>query len=108
MKITTGSLFLLACGFSVLSASPLMAASKASTQKSVKVQALKQININKADAKTLAVLKGIGIKRAQAIVAYRQKHGKYTSVDQLSAIRGISANSLAKIKARNSVKLLLK
>ncbi|MDF1655353.1 MAG: helix-hairpin-helix domain-containing protein [Coxiellaceae bacterium] len=108
MKITTGSLFLLACSFSLLSASPLLAASKAKAPKSVKVQTLKQININKANANALAAIKGIGIKRAQAIVAYRQKHGKYTSVGQLSAIRGISANSLAKIKARNSVKLLLK
>ncbi|MDF1760773.1 MAG: helix-hairpin-helix domain-containing protein [Coxiellaceae bacterium] len=108
MKITTGSLFLLACSFSLLSASPLLAASKAKVAQPANAQTLKQININKANASALAAIKGIGTKRAQAIVAYRQKHGKYTSVDQLTAIRGISANSLAKIKARNSVKLLLK
>ncbi|WP_448568441.1 ComEA family DNA-binding protein [Thalassotalea ganghwensis] len=47
------------------------------------------ININKADIDELAKLKGIGSKRAQAIVEYRQKHGQFTSLEQLQEIKGI-------------------
>ncbi|MBN1378393.1 MAG: helix-hairpin-helix domain-containing protein [Gammaproteobacteria bacterium] len=49
-----------------------------------------QININTADAQTLAAeLKGIGDKKAQAIVDYRSEHGAFKSVDDLSEVKGI-------------------
>jgi competence protein ComEA len=49
-----------------------------------------QVNINTADAVTLArELKGVGIKRAQAIVDYRQKHGPFKSADELGLVKGI-------------------
>lgn len=49
------------------------------------------ININKADGETLvAELKGIGIKRAKAILAYRNEHGPFKSIDDLIKIKGIS------------------
>jgi competence protein ComEA len=52
---------------------------------------LASININTADAETLAAeLKGIGLKRAKAILAYRNEHGPFKSVDDLVMIRGIS------------------
>lgn len=41
-----------------------------------------KVNINSADAKALAGLKGIGPKRAQAIVAYREKNGNFKSVGE--------------------------
>jgi competence protein ComEA len=48
------------------------------------------VNINTADAATLArELKGIGLKRAQAIVDYRSKHGPFKSPDELGLVRGI-------------------
>lgn len=52
----------------------------------------KLININTADAKTIsdADLKGIGKKRAEAIIAYRQAHGPFKNIDDLSNIKGIS------------------
>ena len=44
------------------------------------------VNINQADAQTLAsVLNGVGISRAEAIVAYREKNGKFYSAEELSA-----------------------
>ena len=50
-----------------------------------------RININTADEATLvAELKGIGIKRAKAIIAYRSAHGPFKSVDDLIKIKGIS------------------
>jgi len=56
-----------------------------------------QVNINTADAATLArELKGIGLKRAQDIVEYRQKHGPFRSVDELALVKGIGPAAIAK------------
>lgn len=52
---------------------------------------LQSVNINTADAKTIAdSLHGIGPKRAAAIVAYRTQNGPFKSVDDLAKIKGIS------------------
>lgn len=54
------------------------------------VVAADQVNINSADATTLArELKGIGVTRAEAIVAYRQKNGPFRSADELGLVKGI-------------------
>ncbi|RKZ37901.1 MAG: competence protein ComEA [Gammaproteobacteria bacterium] len=48
------------------------------------------LNINAANAETLAeAIKGVGMKRAEAIVAYRQEHGPFKNVDALIQVRGI-------------------
>lgn len=53
------------------------------------------ININKADAKTLATgIKGIGMKKAEAIVAYRKAHGPFKTVDELTMVKGIGAKTV--------------
>ena len=50
-----------------------------------------KINLNTADAKQIAgMIKGIGQKRAQAIVDYRKMHGKFKSFDELASVKGIS------------------
>ena len=49
-----------------------------------------KINLNKADAQTLSgSFKGIGKKRAEAIVSYREAHGAFSSVEQLGDVRGV-------------------
>lgn len=59
-----------------------------------------QVNINTADAATLArELNGIGLKRAQTIVEYRQKHGPFRSADELALVKGIGAATIAKNRA---------
>lgn len=71
--------------FTVLSTQPVK--SKATISSPV----LARININTADAETLsAELKGIGLKRAKAILAYRNEHGPFKSIDELTRIKGIS------------------
>ena len=56
-----------------------------------------QVNINAADAATLArELKGVGIKKAEAIVAYRQKHGPFRSADELALVKGIGPSLIGK------------
>ncbi len=48
-----------------------------------------KINLNKADANTLyRSIKGIGKKRAQAIVKYRVLHGNFNSLDELAKVPG--------------------
>jgi len=49
-----------------------------------------QVNINTADAETLALaLEGVGPARAMDIVAWRDANGPFTSVEQLQEVRGI-------------------
>lgn len=49
-----------------------------------------QVDINKADAKTLArELVGVGKAKAEAIVEYRETHGLFRSPEDLVKIKGI-------------------
>jgi len=58
-----------------------------------------EVDINTMDAETIAAnLKGIGIKKAQAIVTYREANGPFTSIDELAKVRGIGAKTIAKIR----------
>jgi competence protein ComEA len=56
------------------------------------------IDINRATAKELDQLPGIGEVKAEAIVAYRNQNGPFQSVDDLLLVEGISANLLADIR----------
>jgi competence protein ComEA len=48
------------------------------------------VDINTADATTLAKeLNGVGPARAQAIVAYRNEHGPFKSVDDLALVKNM-------------------
>ena len=48
------------------------------------------VNINTADAATLAqVLDGVGLKKAEAIVAHREAHGRFDSAEDLARVKGI-------------------
>ena len=58
------------------------------------------VDINTADAATIAKeLQGIGLSRAQAIVAYREKNGAFRSADDLRKIKGIGAKVLERNRA---------
>jgi competence protein ComEA len=52
------------------------------------------VNINLATAEQLDVLPGVGPATAAAIVAHRQQHGPFQSVDQLGDVRGIGPAKL--------------
>jgi competence protein ComEA len=54
-----------------------------------------QVNINTADAETLAmVLDGVGQARAEAIVAWREANGSFGQVEDLAQVRGIGVRTL--------------
>ena len=57
-----------------------------------------QVNINTATAAELQRVPGIGPKTAERIVAMRRNVGKFRSVDDLLAVRGIGQKRLAKMK----------
>jgi competence protein ComEA len=58
------------------------------------------VNINTADAATLSrELKGVGEKRAQAIVDYRKAHGPFKSADELALVKGIGPAAISKNRA---------
>lgn len=51
-----------------------------------------QVNINTASAEELAqALNGVGLPRAQAIVAHREANGPFATIDQLVDVKGIGA-----------------
>jgi len=55
------------------------------------------VDINTADVATLAAnIKGVGAKKAEAIVLYRKKHGPFKSVDDLKKIKGIGPKLIEK------------
>ncbi|MFQ5488511.1 MAG: ComEA family DNA-binding protein, partial [Gammaproteobacteria bacterium] len=62
------------------------------------------VNINSADAEELAAaIKGVGQKSAHAIVAYRQQHGPFRSVEELAKVKGIGQATIDKNRASLSV-----
>ncbi len=62
-----------------------------------KSESSQKINLNSANIFELrGSFRGIGKKRAEAIVHYRETHGRFQSVAQLSNIRGISANFVSR------------
>lgn len=55
------------------------------------------VNINEADAKAIAkIMNGVGVKKAEAIVAYRKKHGKFKNIDELAKVKGIGKKTVTK------------
>ena len=57
-----------------------------------------RINLNTADHYDLARLPGIGEKRAQAIVEYRESYGPFARVEDLTLVSGIGEGILAGTK----------
>ena len=56
------------------------------------------ININQATAKELSALPGIAKKKAEAIIAYREKNGKFSTIEDIKKVEGIGKDTLDKIK----------
>ncbi len=60
--------------------------------------AVGRINVNTADALALTGLKGVGEKKALAIIAYRKSKGPFSSLEQLEAVPGIGPSIIARNK----------
>ena len=56
------------------------------------------IDLNTADEYDLQRLPGIGESRARAILAYREEHGPFQSVDELDNVEGIGEGILSVLR----------
>ena len=56
------------------------------------------VNINTASKKELDALPGIGEVLAQRIIDYRSANGPFSTVDELTKVKGIGAKTLEKLK----------
>ncbi len=71
----------------------------------VPAQPLVTVNINSASAAEIAeTLNGVGAAKAEAIVAYRDEHGQFDSVDALALVKGIGPATVEKNRARIQLK----
>ncbi len=59
-----------------------------------------KININTANKDELESLSGIGPSLAERIIAYREKEGKFTTINELTKVSGIGEATLAKFKEK--------
>lgn len=57
------------------------------------------IDVNTADAYDLRRLPGIGEKRAEDIIAWREEHGPFQAVDELTEVPGIGPVILENLRA---------
>lgn len=56
------------------------------------------ININSADEEELTALDGIGEKKAESIVGYREEHGDFVYPWEITNVDGIGEKTYSKIK----------
>lgn len=62
------------------------------------------VNVNTADAATIAAaMNGVGLAKAEAIVAYRKEHGAFRSLEQLADVKGIGLKIVEKNRASISL-----
>ncbi|PZW71057.1 MULTISPECIES: helix-hairpin-helix domain-containing protein [unclassified Pseudomonas] len=96
--------------FSLAASATLLAGANESTKEPAtepvaqQVAELNPVNLNTADAETLQrELSGVGAVKAQAIVAYRDTHGEFASVDELLEVKGIGEALLERNRAKLTV-----
>ena len=76
-------------------------ASLAMAEDAVLVPDTGTININEADAETTAnQLLGIGLRRAQAIVEYRETYGPFYSAEELKVVKGVGSKTVESNRER--------
>ena len=61
------------------------------------------VNINTATQSELEAVKGLGPSKAKAILEYREKQGKFRSVDDLDNVKGFGKASINKLRSELTV-----
>ena len=62
-----------------------------------------KINLNTATKEQLTQLNGIGDKKAELIISYRDEHGKFKTIDELKNVSGIGDKTFAAISDKLTV-----
>ncbi|MBE0497510.1 MAG: helix-hairpin-helix domain-containing protein, partial [Campylobacterales bacterium] len=57
-----------------------------------------------ANAEELAALKGIGEKKATAIITYREANGGFKTIEELANVKGIGEKTVESLKESIEVK----
>lgn len=57
-----------------------------------------KVDINTANVQQLSALKGVGPVKAAAIVEWREKNGKFKSVDELSQVKGLGTKTVEALR----------
>ncbi|WJG10413.1 ComEA family DNA-binding protein [Aliiglaciecola sp. LCG003] len=98
---------IVACAIYVASAPALQAQTlqqKIQTAKTQLKADTQKINVNTADASQLQALPGIGAKKAAQIVAYREQNGQFSTLQDLTNVKGIGTRMVEKLQDAASVK----
>lgn len=73
-------------------------AKSAKAVKKAKKEIPHDVNINTADKDLLTQLPGIGPVTADIIIQYRKDNGNFSSIDELTKVKGIGNKTLEKLK----------
>ena len=87
-------------GNMALAAEEAAATTEAPTQQQVQSS---KLNINTATAEQFMELKGIGKKKADAILSWRTEHGGFKSVEELAEVNGISERFVSEHQAELTI-----
>jgi competence protein ComEA len=96
LKTFTSRLLLVASLFLLSTSTQVLATEKVLDINS-SVEVSDKISINKATNQELAAIKGIGTKKAEAIIEYRENNGDFVSIEDLVKVKGIGKGTLKKI-----------
>lgn len=61
------------------------------------------VNLNTATKEQLTQITGVGDKKADLILAYREQHGQFKSIDELKEVSGFGDKSVDKIRNQLSI-----
>ena len=85
MVMSTGAMIMVPAQAAETTAAEPAKATAESSQR-----AAEQVSLNQASAEELAAaLNGVGIKKAEAIVSYREQYGAFTAIEQLKEVPGM-------------------
>lgn len=58
------------------------------------------VHLNQANIQQLQQLKGVGEKKARAIIEYREQHGSFKQIEELKQVKGIGESIFLKNQAQ--------
>jgi competence protein ComEA len=67
-------------------------------------KAVSKVNLNRAGIDELQTLPGVGPVLAQRMVEWRKAHGRYRTVDDLQAVKGIGKKRFEQLRSLVTVK----